>query len=99
MVVERAVDGSSRESTLRLQEDGCVLRLTPERFKALTSSMANTSPLQIRLKVDPSSDPPFPSLARLEGVDEATVTINWVEDTIPIHPTGVHVGPRFDASF
>ncbi len=83
--------GGSGESSLSILEDGCLINLTTELFKALTGNMRSASPLQLREKVAQAG--PFACLPQLE--EDAMITINWLEEAVPMHPASAHVSRDF----
>uniref|UniRef100_A0A5K3ESL1 FYVE-type domain-containing protein n=1 Tax=Mesocestoides corti TaxID=53468 RepID=A0A5K3ESL1_MESCO len=79
------IEGGASQSCLSVVEDGCMVRLTTEQFKALISKMRSASPLQLHVEtaqVRPSSSP-----ATNSG---ALITVDWLDNPISVHPTTVH---------
>nr|CDS32933.1 zinc finger FYVE domain containing protein 9 [Hymenolepis microstoma] len=82
-------------SSLSIVEDGFVAHLTKEQFKAILVHMNRASSMQLRIE---STQPLPESLLSLLPDSEhpptsnngALITLNWVNESVPMHPTSLH---------
>uniref|UniRef100_A0A0R3TBF1 Calpain_III domain-containing protein n=1 Tax=Rodentolepis nana TaxID=102285 RepID=A0A0R3TBF1_RODNA len=82
-------------SSLSIVEDGFVANVTKEQFKAILVHMNSASSMQLRIE----TTQPLPEslLSLLPGSEHpptsnngALITLNWINESVPMHPTSLH---------